>query len=75
MYDADGKKVLYMSGAWNSHLEYQRCDEEGVPLPDEAPVRVWEVDSLLRFFSNASFFRLFRPLVSRFPQLLNIWMF
>eukprot|EP00884_Botryococcus_braunii_P006702 jgi/Botrbrau1/16032/Bobra.7_2s0006.1 len=42
VYNPEGQKVLYMSGAWNSHLEYQRCDPEGNPLPDEAPVRVWQ---------------------------------
>lgn len=42
IYDEEGKKVLALSGAWNSHLDMVKCDEEGDPLPDAKTVRLWE---------------------------------
>ena len=38
-----GTKVLALSGAWNSHLDMAKCDEEGDPLPDAETVRLWTV--------------------------------
>lgn len=39
--DADGKALLALAGKWNSHLDAIACDEEGDPLPDAEPVRLW----------------------------------
>jgi hypothetical protein len=39
--DAEGVPRLALSGAWNSHLECVECDEEGDPLPDATPRRLW----------------------------------
>ena len=38
--------MLALSGAWNSHLDMQPCDEEGDPLPDSKTTRLWQVQSL-----------------------------
>lgn len=38
---ADGTAVLALSGKWNSHLDCIKCDEEGDPLPDAKPLRLW----------------------------------
>lgn len=40
---AEGKKVLALDGAWNSHLDMARCDAEGDPLPDAHTTRLWNV--------------------------------
>ncbi len=45
VYDEEGRKVLALSGAWNSHLDMAKCDEEGDPLPDAKTIRLWEVCS------------------------------
>lgn len=39
--------MLALSGAWNSHLEMQPCDEEGDPLPGSHTTRLWQVCLLL----------------------------
>ena len=39
----DGTKQLALSGKWNSHLDMQKCDEEGDPLPGSELVRLWTV--------------------------------
>ncbi|KAK9806522.1 hypothetical protein WJX73_006646 [Symbiochloris irregularis] len=41
---AEGKKVLALDGAWNSHLDMARCDEEGDPLPDAHTTRLWNCE-------------------------------
>ena len=43
IYDEEGRKVLALSGAWNSHLDMVKCDEEGDPLPDAKTTRLWQV--------------------------------
>ncbi len=43
IYTEEGKKVLALSGAWNSHLDMQPCDEEGDPLPGSKTTRLWQV--------------------------------
>lgn len=43
IYDEEGKKVLALSGAWNSHLDMVKCDGEGDPLQDAKTVRLWQV--------------------------------
>jgi hypothetical protein len=43
IYNEDGGKVLALSGAWNSHLDMVRCDEDGDPLPDAQTTRLWQV--------------------------------
>ncbi len=37
--------MLALSGAWNSHLDMVKCDEEGDPLPEAKTIRLWEVRS------------------------------
>ena len=51
IYNEEGKKVLALSGAWNSHLDMQPCDEEGDPLPDSKNTRLWQVHFLC-FLTN-----------------------
>ena len=41
----DGTKQLALSGKWNSHLDMQKCEEEGDPLPGSEPVRLWTVSA------------------------------
>ena len=43
IYTEEGKKVLALAGAWNSHLDMQPCDEEGDPLPGSKTTRLWQV--------------------------------
>lgn len=43
IYNEEGVKVLALSGAWNSHLDMVKCDEEGDPLPGAQTVRLWQV--------------------------------
>ena len=43
IYTEEGKKVLALSGAWNSHLDMQPCDDEGDPLPGSKTTRLWQV--------------------------------
>mmetsp|Transcript_6855 Transcript_6855/g.19330 ORF Transcript_6855/g.19330 Transcript_6855/m.19330 type:complete len:459 (+) Transcript_6855:353-1729(+) len=38
----EGTKVLYLSGKWNSHLDAVKCDEDGEPLPEDEPMRLWK---------------------------------
>lgn len=40
--DAGGAKKLLMEGAWNSHLDYFRCDAEGNKVDGSETVRVWQ---------------------------------
>ncbi|KAK9843175.1 hypothetical protein WJX74_008032 [Apatococcus lobatus] len=37
-----GKKVIALSGKWNSHLDMVKCDEEGDPIKDAETIRLWE---------------------------------
>jgi len=39
--DAKGVPRVALSGKWNSHLDFVTCDDEGDPLPDATPVRLW----------------------------------
>ena len=41
--DEEGKKRIALVGMWNSHLDMQKCDEEGTPLPGSQLVRLWTV--------------------------------
>ena len=41
VYDEDGNPKLYLEGKWNSHLDCMPCDDEGNPLPDAEPERLW----------------------------------
>jgi hypothetical protein len=41
IFSSDGTKKLVLAGKWNSHLDMQKCDEEGDPLPGSEPVRMW----------------------------------
>ena len=43
--------MLALSGAWNSHLDMQPCDEEGDPLPGSKTTRLWQVHSWPAFLS------------------------
>ena len=43
IFAKDGTKKLVLSGKWNSHLDMQKCDEEGDPMPGSEPVRMWTV--------------------------------
>lgn len=45
--DEEGKKRIALVGMWNSHLDMQKCDEEGTPLPGSELVRLWTVSSHL----------------------------
>ncbi|CAL5227744.1 g10760 [Coccomyxa viridis] len=42
IYTEEGKKVLALAGAWNSHLDMQPCDEDGDPLPGSKTTRLWQ---------------------------------
>ena len=46
IFAKDGTKKLVLSGKWNSHLDMQKCDEEGDPMPGSKPVRMWTVCTL-----------------------------
>ena len=37
----EGVPVIALSGAWNSHLDAVKCDENGDPLPDAETIRIW----------------------------------
>ncbi len=41
VYDPEGVPKLLLEGKWNSHLDCTPCDEEGNPLPDAEPERLW----------------------------------
>lgn len=41
VYDPEGVPRLLLEGKWNSHLDCMPCDEEGNPLPDVEPERLW----------------------------------
>ena len=43
----EGKKVLRLSGLWNSRLDMVPCDEEGEALPDATPTNLWTVGHLV----------------------------
>ena len=45
----EGKKVLRLSGLWNSRLDMVPCDEEGEALPDATPTNLWTVSHLVQF--------------------------
>ena len=47
IYTEEGKKVLALSGAWNSHLDMQPCNEEGDPLPGSETTQLWQVQRRL----------------------------
>lgn len=40
---SDGRKRIALSGKWNSHLDMQKCDEEGELMPGSDAVRMWTV--------------------------------
>jgi len=40
--DADGKKVMLVSGKWNSHCDAVRCDADGNPADGAETHRLWE---------------------------------
>ena len=41
----DGTKKIALSGKWNSHLDMQKCDEEGELMPGSEPQRLWTVST------------------------------
>ena len=38
---AAGKKVILVSGKWNSHCDMVPCDDSGAPLAGKQPTRMW----------------------------------
>lgn len=39
--DSAGKKVILLSGKWNSHCDMVPCDDSGAPLAGQQPTRMW----------------------------------
>lgn len=39
----EGKKVLLLTGLWNSRLDMVPCDEDGEAVPDATPTNLWTV--------------------------------
>lgn len=43
--DAEGTKVMLVSGKWNSHCDVVRCDPDGNPAAGAETKRLWDVST------------------------------